>query len=1029
MLIAWAEERFLVKHQDTILDFLAEYRRSRLKQELLAGLLVVVSGVCFMVFAAVIISFFDVLHVYLRALLFVLGGLSLCFVGYRYGIGPWRSLAPGGITLARQVEHRLGKQDLLLVSAVELMDRADPGFSHDLINAHLAQVSKTLEKIEPGDLLAKDRLKRPAAMAIVASSIVVICALFWPVPFRVGLQELVHGKASGQGDDALELESWVGDITLEYAYPAYTMLADRKVEGSDGAILALPGTRVKLSAKADRGISRASLKLGDETVPMKISGGKNLTAQLVIMNSGSFRFDLVDRQGDVSMSPRAYPIQVQPDRIPSVRLLKPKMDMVVRERDVVELAYDARDDFGLEEIRLIWTVPSRAKGVVKKTLKRLGGKKSVRGTYSWALAPLSLAPGEQVQFYIEALDNDTVLGPKAGRSATVTLKVFSAMDHHRDLMKEVQKVWEYMLQVLAAHLELEPEAMPEHETLEDHEKLAQGLEKLIEKIGASVKSLRKDEMAWRPLELALENMKARLTNASYQTKWTIQAVGLDSKASKRELRSLASLRSWRTGILEKDALYLEDLLDMDRLEDLQHLAEQLSQDQKRLADLMEKYSKAPDEQTRRAIMDEIARIKQRIARILARQREVLKSVRDEYFNPDALKKLMSDRLSVSSIDRIQQLLMEGKIDEAMAELEKLRKQIANLQRAINKSQQKYGSERYKELARSIQRIQGELSQIVQQQKKVADHTQIIRQKLMDRLEKNNKKNKSDIIRKVLDRLAEMEKHVQNIGPSGLESFVLKQREEVLEQADGLRKLLGAKAIGQALDAASDLLRSTERLMQMVSFFGFSDNEETGKKKLRFKQLSKQAMDDAQYIYGELRKLIPPASSMLSGAQGKQVRKLQRQQRQLEQRVEQLKEQMRQLNNKAPLFGKPLFEGMQRSSGLMQQATQKLNRMDPMEAWPKQRDALGELEQIQQQMKKSCKRGGQGQGMPLPMGRSSGGYDNGGPGDMSRQPVEIPGEDDFQAPEKYRKELIDGMKDPVPEEYKPQVQRYYEELVK
>jgi hypothetical protein len=69
-------------------------------------------------------------------------------------------------------------------------------------------------------------------------------------------------------------------------------------------------------------------------------------------------------------------------------------------------------------------------------------------------------------------------------------------------------------------------------------------------------------------------------------------------------------------------------------------------------------------------------------------------------------------------------------------------------------------------------------------------------------------------------------------------------------------------------------------------------------------------------------------------------------------------------------------------------------------------------------------------MPLPMGMGMGGMDMGGPGGSpSMRPVEIPGPDEYEPPEAFRKALLEGMKDPVPEVYRQQVRRYYEELVK
>jgi hypothetical protein len=62
-----------------------------------------------------------------------------------------------------------------------------------------------------------------------------------------------------------------------------------------------------------------------------------------------------------------------------------------------------------------------------------------------------------------------------------------------------------------------------------------------------------------------------------------------------------------------------------------------------------------------------------------------------------------------------------------------------------------------------------------------------------------------------------------------------------------------------------------------------------------------------------------------------------------------------------------------------------------------------------------------------MGR---GTDQGGPGrDINRNDVEIPGPEEYQPPEAFRKALLEGMKDAVPEDFEQLVKRYYEELVK
>ena len=156
--------------------------------------------------------------------------------------------------------------------------------------------------------------------------------------------------------------------------------------------------------------------------------------------------------------------------------------------------------------------------------------------------------------------------------------------------------------------------------------------------------------------------------------------------------------------------------------------------------------------------------------------------------------------------------------------------------------------------------------------------------------------------------------------------------------------------------------------------------------------------------------------------------MEKQQAELGQRLQSLEKGMRQLNGKAPIFGPKMQLGMQQGRRFMQQAGGSLRAQDVPGAWSHQQDAVRELEQLQKSMDqagKQCKQGG----MPLPMGYRMGPGPGDGQGDASREPVEIPKAEDYEPPEAFRKELLDGMKDPVPEAYKPQVRHYYEELVR
>ena len=77
-----------------------------------------------------------------------------------------------------------------------------------------------------------------------------------------------------------------------------------------------------------------------------------------------------------------------------------------------------------------------------------------RRRLAWDTNQWPFPSGETVQFYIEVYDNDTISGPKKGVSQTLTLKVHSREEEHRNLEKLQAEIAAAMLDLLADHLDL-----------------------------------------------------------------------------------------------------------------------------------------------------------------------------------------------------------------------------------------------------------------------------------------------------------------------------------------------------------------------------------------------------------------------------------------------------------------------------------------------------------------------------------------------------------------------------------------------
>ena len=991
-----------------ISDFISRYRRRVLIVGLSKVVLLFASSALLLVLVAPFAPWPGLL---LSILLFCLMGTGFFFL-----LLPHRRLRPRSIQLAREVANRLGDDRLELVSAVQLATQPQhAGTSPELIQAFLDKIATNLVGIEPTSLICRRGLRQSTYILCFLLCMTVLSWVFWPQTYFGGLKALWTPALLNQPEEQ-NVPSWIGDIQLQYRYPAYAGRQDRVVEGTDGAIVALPGTEVTLRAKSDHDINQGALLLDGSKLPIQVEDGTNLETKLVVMKTGAYRFDLQSQDGKHWRSQRGHPIKTEKDRVPSVQLKKPNRDLVVRERDVVDILLDAKDDFGLEEVRLVWR--SNGQNAGKRVLRRVGSERVVRHNYRWQLAELDLQAGEQVQFYIEATDNDSISGPKVGRSATVTLKVFSAHEHHRELMGQVNQLWERQLSSLGDQLEQDPTVIRSSDRQARLPKILTGIKQLSSSMNDVIGQLYQDDLVFGPLVEALENIH-------HDLKRHVDQFGLALRSG--SVQTLRALHNRSIRRFERDVLYLEDLLDLERLEDLDQIAKQLDATQRKLAQLMERYKREPKKEIRKQIEAQIAKLKEQMARLLARQSEVIKSLRDEYLNPEALARLMSDRNTMSALDRVQALMMEGKLDQAMAELERIRNQIKQFKQAIGDSKSAYGQQRYQKLAPEIMQAQAKLEQLVGQQQKLMQRTETYRQKVIQRLKNLAEKNLDHLFRKLGERLDALVKRMTQIDTSQLDRFAQQEVIRILEQAQTLSKLFEILDMARSLETAEKLAMATDRLRSTVRMLSIGG----GRKMHSIREKVTKSADDAIWIYRELKKIFPSSSKLLKRAEREQLKGLQQQQNLLRQDLSQLRSKLRQLNEQVPLFGPGAQSSLDRSGRSMRKASDALGEKDPRNAYPHQQAALSELQQMNEAMKKSCKGGSGGTGLPLPFNRNGFGRSGGrfGSRGHNTEKVEIPGEEDYEPPEEFRKELLEGMKDPVPEDYQPQVRKYYEELVK
>ncbi len=127
-----------------------------------------------------------------------------------------------------------------------------------------------------------------------------------------------------------------------------------------------------------------------------------------------------------------------------MEIASPAKDQEFEEAGVLPIEFAGEDDFGISEVAIAYSIAGTNGRV--KIIAPDDARKKISGTYIWDLSALDLQPGDEVRYYIEILDNDTISGPKKAVSKSYRLSIFSPRREHTRL---VNLQWELMDRMVA----------------------------------------------------------------------------------------------------------------------------------------------------------------------------------------------------------------------------------------------------------------------------------------------------------------------------------------------------------------------------------------------------------------------------------------------------------------------------------------------------------------------------------------------------------------------------------------------------
>ncbi|GMV05757.1 MAG: hypothetical protein AMXMBFR53_20340 [Gemmatimonadota bacterium] len=207
---------------------------------------------------------------------------------------------------------------------------------------------------------------------------------------------------------------YVGQLDLVYHFPAYTGLPPRTVEDG-GDVVALPGTQVEVRITPTLPSPGGRLLLdgarGPELAP---EADGTLVGRFTVEERGFYAVELARDNGALVPASPEYTIDLLSDQEPSVRFTTPGRDTPVSPIEEVYLELRANDDYGVGDLRLVYSV----NGGPEDTLTVYDGRGraplgEVSAGYTLFLEEWPLEPGDLVSYYGLVRDNRARDGGKA----------------------------------------------------------------------------------------------------------------------------------------------------------------------------------------------------------------------------------------------------------------------------------------------------------------------------------------------------------------------------------------------------------------------------------------------------------------------------------------------------------------------------------------------------------------------------------------------------------------------------------------
>jgi len=668
-------------------------------------------------------------------------------------------------------------------------------------------------------------------------------------------------------------------IELDYTYPEYTgRQSEKKTSGGD--IAAVKGSKVEITAKANKPLESAKLRFGDGTQSLVFIRGSTIRSQVFeVKEDDTYSFDLVDTHGFSNQEAITHTIRALEDKKPVVGIRSPDRHSEATADEVVDVSFRAVDDFGIEKIWLEYTVSSgelkeekdKVPGEERKgTLPiRIGpkGKTEIEGEYGLSLADLGPKVGEVVAFRIVAEDNNVLSGPGRGSSSEHIIRIISSESSFRRIEQEQQDLARRLLRLITQQKEnktlvdkltealrgKESPSEGEKSALEDAKSVQRRIEEsgrqLTKDFASALEKMRQNPMIQIRSIIEMADITGALSGVSANempeaTKKASEAAGSEeTKDREKKLGETSALQEEIIRKLEEASREFAKLQEEQRLLSLAETADQLAREQltarSQTATALPELSgvfpeKLTEEQKRRLrklveaeekLREKLREFEDRL-RTLDKQLEYAKSP-DAQMIESALKYFeQGAEADASSIPRNVREAIESlranHLHKGISRQTRVYESLLRLAQEFRNAQKARLQGEFANTAAGLEFRESEIDKLIEIQKGIiAETDRLPREKIegaeLGEFQKVSYSQK-DLLRRTSNYRAILEEIFENLVLIGIDPVPpLKGAEKAMGQASGsLGKLKAETALAQEKDSLENLEKARDELAKALA---------------------------------------------------------------------------------------------------------------------------------------------------------------------------------------------------------------------